>query len=139
MEKPVIVGAMRTPIGCFMGTLKDKLAVDLGKVASQAAIERADIKPEQIEDVIAGMVYKVGVKGNPARQVQLNLGIPAETVEVTVEQQCSSSMREMEIASQQIMLGKSSTSLVVGMESMSRVPHFIMEARKGYRLGAKVE
>ncbi|MBF7084311.1 thiolase family protein [Desulfallas sp. Bu1-1] len=136
MENVVIVGAARTPIGDFMGMLKDIPAVDLGVVAARAAMDRAGVNPGQIEDVVAGMVYKVGVKGNPARQVQLKAGIPEEVAAATIEQQCASSMRAMEIAAQQIMLGKSGVCLVVGMESMSRVPHLLMGARTGYRLGA---
>ncbi|MBF7082857.1 thiolase family protein [Desulfallas sp. Bu1-1] len=136
MENVVIVGAARTPIGDFMGALKDIPAVELGLVAARAAMERAGIDPGQVEDVVAGMVYKVGAKGNPARQVQLKAGIPEAVAAATIEQQCASSMRAMEIAAQQIMLGKSGVSLVVGMESMSRVPHLLIDARTGYRLGA---
>lgn len=135
MENVVIVGAARTPIGDFLGSLKDISAVDLGVVATHSALDRAGIDAGQVDDIIAGMVYKVGVKGNPARQLQLNVGIPEEVVAATVEQQCASSMRAMEIAAQQIMLGKSRVSVVAGMESMSRVPHLLMGARSGFRLG----
>lgn len=136
MENVVIVGAARTPIGDFLGSLKDLSAVDLGVAAARAALERAGISPEQVEDVVAGMVYKEGAKGNPARQVQLKCGIPVEAAAVTVEQQCASGMRAVEIAAQQIMLGKSSVGLAVGMESMSHVPYLLMGARTGYRMGA---
>lgn len=136
MENVVIVGAARTPIGDFLGSLKDLSAVDLGVAAARAALERAGISPEQVEDVVAGMVYKEGAKGNPARQVQLKCGIPVEAAAVTVEQQCASGMRAVEIAAQQIMLGKSSIGLAVGMESMSQVPYLLMGARTGYRMGA---
>jgi acetyl-CoA C-acetyltransferase len=135
MENMVIVGAARTPIGDFLGSLKDVSAVDLGVVAARAAMQRAGTNPEQIEDVVAGMVYKEGVKGNPARQVQLKCGIPVEAAAVTVEQQCASGMRAVEIAAQQIMLGKSRVSLAVGMESMSQVPYLLMGVRTGYRMG----
>jgi len=130
-----IVGAARTPIGDFLGSLKDISAVDLGMSAAFAAIERAKIEPGQVEDVVAGMVYKEGAKGNPARQVQLNCGIPVGASAVTVEQQCASGMRAVEIASQQISLGKASISLALGMESMSGAPYLLMGARTGYRLG----
>ncbi len=135
MESVVIAGAARTPIGDFLGSLKDVSAVDLGIIAARAAMERAGVSPEQVEDVVAGMVYKEGVKGNPARQVQLKCGIPVEAAAVTVEQQCASGMRAVEVAAQQIMLGKSSISLAVGMESMSQVPYLLMGARTGYRMG----
>lgn len=136
MENAVIVGVARTPIGDFLGALKDIPAVELGVVAARAAMERAGVEPGQVEDLVAGMVYKVGVKGNPARQVQLKAGIPEEVAAATIEQQCASSMRAMEIAAHQIMLGKLGVCLVVGMESMSQVPHLLMGARTGYRLGA---
>lgn len=135
MESVVIIGAARTPIGDFLGSLKDVTAVDLGVIAARAAMERAGVSPEQVEDVVGGMVYKEGVKGNPARQVQLKCGIPVEAPAVTVEQQCASGMRALEIAAQQIMLGKSNISLVVGMENMSQVPYLLMGARTGYRMG----
>lgn len=135
MENVIIVGAARTPIGDFLGSLKDVSAVYLGVAAARAAMERAGINPEQVEDVVAGMVYKEGAKGNPARQVQLKCGIPVEAAAVTVEQQCASGMRAVEIAAQQIMLGKSSVSLAVGMESMSQVPYLLLGARTGYRMG----
>ncbi|AEG14413.1 acetyl-CoA acetyltransferase [Desulfofundulus kuznetsovii DSM 6115] len=140
MENVVVIGAARTPIGDFLGSLKDVSAVDLGVLAARAAMERAGVRPEQIEDVVVGMVYKAGVKGNPARQVQLKCGIPVEVAAATVEQQCASGMRALEIAVQQILLGKSRVSLVVGMESMSQVPYLLMGARTGYRMGsARVE
>lgn len=135
MEKVVIVGAARTPIGNFLGKLKDIPAVDLGVVAARGAMEQAKIGPELIEDVVAGMVYKEGVKGNPARQVQLKCGIPAKTPAVTVEQQCASGMRAMEIGALNIISGKAKASLVVGMENMSQVPHLLFGLREGRRLG----
>ena len=136
MENVFIVGAARTPIGDFLGSLKDVSAVDLGVIAAKAAMERAGVKPKEVEDVIAGMVYKAGAKGNPARQVQLRCGIPVEAAAVTVDQQCASGMRALEIGVQQIMLGRSKVSLVIGMESMSRVPYLLMGIRTGYRLGS---
>ncbi|KKM10417.1 acetyl-CoA acetyltransferase [Clostridiales bacterium PH28_bin88] len=131
----MIVGAARTPIGDFLGSLKDVPAVDLGKVAAKAALDRAGITPGQVEDVVAGMVCKAGVKGNPARQVQLGVGIPVEAAATTVDQQCASAMRAYEIATQQIMLGKSDISVAVGIESMSRVPYLMLDARQGLRMG----
>ena len=140
MRNVVIVGAKRTAIGDFLGSLKDVSAVELGAIAVKAALEQGGVKPEQVEDVVGGMVYKAGAKGNPARQVQLNVGIPVTAGAVTVEQQCSSAMRALEIASQQIMLNKSDISVAVGIESMSQVPHLLLDARQGLRMGpSKVE
>ena len=138
MRNVVIVGAKRTAVGDFLGSLSSISAVDLGTIAVKAALEQSGVKPEQVEDVVGGMVYKAGVKGNPARQVQLNAGIPVTAGAVTVEQQCSSAMRAMEVACQQIMLNKSDISVAVGIESMSRVPYYMPDARTGFRMGPSV-
>lgn len=136
----VLVGLARTPIGDFMGSLSSLSAVELGVIAARAALERAGIQPEQVEDVTAGMVYKTGVKGNPARQIQLALNIPVTAPAATVDQQCASSMKALEMACQQIVLGKKDIGLVCGIESMSNVPYLMMEARKGLRMGpGKIE
>lgn len=137
MREVVIVSAARTPIGKFLGSLKSLSAVELGVIAVNAAVERAGIKPEQVQDVVAGMVYKAGVKGNPARQVQLEVGIPLQAGAVTVDQQCASGMRAFEIAVSQIMLGKADVGVALGIESMSNVPHILLNARNGYRLGGE--
>ena len=135
MREVYIVGAKRTPIGDFLGSLKDVPAVKLGVTAAKAAIEQAGITPEQINDVTCGLVYKEGIGGNPGRQIQLQLGIPVEACACTVDQQCGSAMRALEIACQQIMLGKSDVALCVGTESMSRAPYMMLNAREGTRMG----
>lgn len=135
IREVVAVGMARTAIGNFMGSLKDVSAVDLGKIAGEEALKRSGIEREKIGEVIVGMVYKTGCGGNPARQIGIALGIPEAAGALTVEQQCASGMRAIEIAFQQIMLGKSDASLVIGMESMTNVPFLVMNARKGYRLG----
>lgn len=136
MEEVVIVGGARTPIGDFLGSLKDVSAVELGIAAVKGALEKAGVEPGNVEDVVGGMVYKAGVKGNPARQVQLAVGIPVEAAATTVDQQCASAMRALEIAMQQMILGKSTVSVVVGMESMSRAPYLLLNGRQGMRLGS---
>ncbi len=135
MRDVVIVSAVRTPIGKFLGGLSKVSAVDLGEIAVKEAIQRAGLKPEQIEDVTAGMVYKAGAKGNPARQVSVRLGIPVEAGATTVDQQCASAMRAFEIASQNIILGKCDIGVAFGIESMSNVPHMLLQSRTGYRMG----
>lgn len=132
----VIVSMARTPIGSYMGALSSVDAITLGTIAGGAALDRAGVKPEQIDDLVTGCVYKSGLGANPARQIQIRLGIPVEAGAVTIEQQCSSSMRALEIAGQQIQLGKKDIALVTGIESMSNVPFLDMKGRKGYRLGA---
>ncbi len=135
MREVVIVSGARTPIGDFMGSLKDYSAVQLGTIALKAAIERAGIKPDIIDEVTAGHVYQAGCKGNPARQVGIHAGCPAETVCVTVNQQCASAMRGAEILTQEIMLGKIDIGAAVGHESMTNIPHLLLKARFGYRMG----
>lgn len=135
MREVVIVSGMRTPIGDFLGTLKDFSAVKLGTIALKAAIEKAGIKPDQIEEVATGHVYQAGCKGNPSRQVTLNAGCPVETVSVTVNQQCPSGMRALEVICQEIMLRKIDIGAAVGIESMSNVPYLLLNARSGYRMG----
>ncbi len=135
MREVVIVSGARTAIGDYLGTLKDVSAVDLGVIAVQGALAKAGIEAKDVEDVVAGMIYKAGAKGNPARQVQLKAGIPEVAAAVTVDQQCGSAMRALEIASQQIMLGKSDISVAFGIESMSQAPYLLLKAREGYRMG----
>jgi len=135
MEEVVIVAGARTAIGDFLGSLKAVPAVELGIIAVKGALANAGVDASIVEDVVGGMVYKGGAKGNPARQVQLAVGIPVEAAATTVDQQCGSAMRALEIASQQIMLGKSSVSVVVGMENMSRAPHLLLNSRTGVKLG----
>lgn len=135
MRDVVIVSAVRTPIGKFLGGLSKVSAVELGCVVVAEAIKRAGIEASQVEDVVAGMVYKAGAKGNPARQVAIHTGIPVEAGATTVDQQCASAMRAFEVACQQIQLGKSDISVAFGTESMSNVPHMMMNSRNGYRMG----
>lgn len=135
MEEVVIVGGARTPIGDFLGSLKDVPAVELGVLAVKGALEKSGIEAGIVEDVVGGMVYKAGAKGNPARQVQLAAGIPLEAAATTVDQQCGSAMRALEIAAQQIMVSKSTVSVVVGLENMSRAPYLMLNARQGLRMG----
>lgn len=135
MKDVVIVSAVRTPIGRFLGGLSSMSAVDLGVVVVEAAMKRAGIKAEQVENIVGGMVYKAAAKGNPARQVAIKVGVPVEATASTVDQQCASAMRAFEIASQGIMLGKEDISIAFGVESMSNVPHMMIGSRNGYRMG----
>ncbi len=136
MRDVVIVAGKRTPIGDFMGTLKDFTAVQLGTIAFKAAIEQAGIEPALIEEVATGHVYQAGCKGNPSRQVTIHAGCPVETVSVTINQQCPSSMRAAEIISQEIQLGKIDIGAAVGHESMTNIPYLLLKARMGYRMGS---
>lgn len=135
MREVVIVGAKRTPIGDFLGKLKDVSSIDLGVTAIDAALEQAGIKVEQVEEVACGMIYKAGAKGNPGRQIQLRCGMPESGYAYTVDQQCGSGMKAFELASQSIMLGKVDIAVAVGVESMSQAPYLLKGAREGYRMG----
>ena len=135
MKKVVIVGAKRTPIGDFLGSLKDLGPVELGVVAATAALAQAGVNPEQVQEVACGMIYKEGQKGNPGRQIQMALGMPVDGWAYTVDQQCASGMKAFELASQSIMLGKADIALAVGTESMSQAPYVLAKGREGYRMG----
>lgn len=135
MNDVVIVSGVRTAAGDYLGALKDVKMVDLGVIALKAAIERADIEPGLIEEVVCGTPDAAGAKANPGRQVAIHAGCSWETVACTINQQCVSSMRAAEIMSQEILLGKVDVGAVVGCESMSNVPYYLMGYRSGVRMG----
>lgn len=135
IHEVVIVGAARTPIGNFLGALKDVSPIDLGVTAVNGALARANLKPEQVEELVCGMIYKGGAKGNPGRQIQLKCKMPIEGYAYTVDQQCGSGMKAFEAAAQSIMLGKAQIVVAVGAESMSQAPYILKGAREGYRMG----
>ncbi len=124
-----IVAAARTPIGNFRGALSSVNVVDLGCIVAKEVVSRANIKPEYIQEVVAGMIYKGGEKGNPARQIQIKAGFPESGYACTVDQQCGSGMRAVEILSQQIMLGKTDVGVAIGMESMSNAAYILKNGR----------
>lgn len=135
MRDVVIVGAARTPIGDFLGSLKDISAVDLGVTAVKGALAQAGLEPGAVEEIACGMIYKGGAKGNPGRQIQLKCGMPESGYAYTIDQQCGSGMKAFEIASQSILLGKTEIAAAVGIESMSQAPYILRKAREGYRMG----
>lgn len=135
MREVVIVSGMRTPIGDFLGSLKDFSAVELGILALKAALNQAKLEPNLIEEVIAGMGNASGCKPNPARQIALGSGCSIETVAATINQQCASSMRATKVLAQEIMLGQVDIGAAVGPESLSNIPYLLPGSRKGYRMG----
>ena len=135
MRDVVIVSGARTPIGDYFGALKDFTAVDLGVIALKAAIEKAGIHSDQIEEVMGGQIYQAGCKGNTARQVALGANCSIQTVAATINQQCASSLRATEILAQEMMLGKIDVGAAVGYESMTNVPYLLPKARNGYKMG----
>jgi len=131
----VLVSACRTAIGDFLGSLKDVPARDLAITVGKAATERAGIEPKIIDEICMGQIYS-GMQGSlPARQVGMRIGLPARSGAVSINQNCSSSMRALEVASHNIMLGKTEIGLVIGVESMSNAPYLLPKARQGYRMG----
>ena len=135
MREVVIVGAARTPIGSYGGSLASLSAIDLGVIAAKEAIKRAGIKPEDIDEVILGNVLSAGIGQNPARQVALGAGLPDTTPATTINKVCGSGLRSVSMAAQFIMLGDADIILAGGTESMSNAPYLLPSARWGQRMG----
>lgn len=132
------ISACRTPMGSFGGTLKDMAAYDIGAVAVKAAVERAGLTGDQIDDVILGSCRQAGNGPNPARTASVRGGIPKEVPVITLNMACPSGMRAVAIASQQIRLGDSEVVLVGGFDSMSTIPFLLRNARwSGLKFGDK--
>ena len=131
----VIVSACRTAIGKFQGMFKDVSARELAITAGKEAIKRAGIDINTIDEIVMGECYPHMQGSLPARQVSMRIGLPIESSAVTVNQNCASGMRAMEIACQNVMLGKTDIGLVVGVENMTQAPFMLPKARMGYRMG----
>lgn len=129
-----IVAAARTPIGDFRGALSSMEVVELGSIVAEEVVKRAGIEKSCVEEITAGMIYKGGQKGNPARQIQIRAGFPESGYACTIDQQCGSGMRAMEVLSQQIMLGKTDVGIAIGMESMSNAA-YVLKTGRGHRMG----
>ena len=131
----VIAEPVRTAIGAFGGTLKDVPAPDLGAVAIRAAVERAGLKPEEIETAAMGNVIQAGTKMNPARQATVQAGLPVTVPAMTVNRVCGSGAQAIVSAAQEILLGNANAAIAGGMESMDQAPYLAGRGRWGYRLG----
>ena len=131
----VIVSAARTPMGAFQGELKQFAAAELGAAAIRAAVERAKIKPEQVDEVIMGCVLPAGQGQAPARQASLGAGLPLATGCTTVNKMCGSGMKAAMFAHDLLAAGSNDIMVAGGMESMSNAPYLLAKARGGYRLG----
>lgn len=136
LKEVVIVSACRTPIGDFLGSLKDVPARDLAMIVGREAINRAGISPDILDEICMGQVYGAMQGSLPARQVSMRIGLPHRSSACVVNQNCASGMRALEIACHNILLGKTEASLVIGVESMTNVPYLITKARMGYRMNA---
>jgi acetyl-CoA C-acetyltransferase len=131
----VVVGAARTPIGAFLGTLASQSAPRLGAVAIKAALERSGVKPEEVKTVFMGEVLQGGVGQAPARQASLYAGIPKNVPCVTVNKVCGSGLEAVIEAARLIALGEAEVVVAGGMESMSNAPYFSHALRQGARMG----
>jgi acetyl-CoA C-acetyltransferase len=130
-----ILSAVRTPIGKFGGSLASLSAADMGVVAAKAALGRARVQPQQIEETIFGNARQAGGGPNPARQISIRAGIPQEVPAYTVNKACASGIKSIALAFQEIATGNLECVLAGGTESMSRLPYYLEGARWGYRLG----
>lgn len=135
MQDVYIMSAVRTPIGKFGGSLASMTAADMGVVAAKAAMERAGIRPDQVEETIFGNARQAGGGPNPARQISIRSGVPQEVPAYTVNKACASGLKSIALAYQEIATGNLNCVLAGGTESMSRLPYYLDGARWGYRLG----
>jgi acetyl-CoA C-acetyltransferase len=131
----VIVAAARTPMGAFQGELKDFSAPQLGAAAIRAAVERAGVKPEQVQEVIMGCVLPAGQGQAPARQASIGGGLPLSTGATTVNKMCGSGMKAAMFAHDMLAAGVNDVMVAGGMESMTNAPYLLPKARSGYRMG----
>src|SRR4030095_1440325 len=131
----VIISAARTPVGKFLGSLKQFKATELGAMVVKESVRRAGVSPEDVDEVIMGCVIQAGLGQNPARQAALKGGLPFGGSAVTINKVCGSGLKSVMMASQGIQLGDTEIVVAGGMESMSNAPYLIPKAREGYRLG----
>ncbi|NUU95162.1 acetyl-CoA acetyltransferase [Marinitoga sp. 1135] len=136
MSKVYIVGAKRTAIGSFLGTIKDKKAAELGAIAIKGALEQAGLKPEDVDQTIVGNVLMAGQGMGPGRQAAIYAGIPVDRPAYTVHMVCGSGMKAIMLGANEIKLGNSDIVVTAGMESMSNAPMLLpAKARAGLKFG----
>ena len=132
----VIVSAVRTPIGSFLGSLSNISAVDLGAISISGALNRINLSPESVDEVIFGNVVQAGLGQAPARQSAIKAGIPSSVPSTTINKVCSSGMKSVMLAAQSISLGINDIVVAGGMENMSQIPHYI-NIRNPHKYGNK--
>jgi len=135
MEEIYIVGAARTPIGKFGGSLAKMPASELGALIIRKVLERAQVAPEQVSEVIMGQVLAAGVGQNPARQAAIRAGLPDRIPSMTINKVCGSGLKAAMLGAQAIANGDSDIVVAGGQESMSLAPHALMGSREGFRMG----
>lgn len=134
MRDVVIVGAARTAIGKFGGSLIGTTAVEIGTVVIKEAMNRARIKPEDVDYVVMGNVIQSGLGQNPARQASVHAGIPYSTPAMTINEMCGSGMKSIHLGMQSILLGESDIAVVGGFENLSQAPHIVKNGRFGSKM-----
>ncbi len=134
-NEAVILSAARTPIGSFLGSLASVSATKLGSIAAAAALERAGLKPDQIQEVLVGSVLPAGLGQAPARQVALGAGLPNTVPCTTINKVCGSGLKTVMLAAQAVRAGDADVVLAGGIESMSNVPFYVKGARAGLKFG----
>ncbi|WP_396625711.1 acetyl-CoA C-acetyltransferase [Luteitalea sp.] len=134
-RQAVIVSAVRTPTGKFLGGLKDFTAPQLGALAIREAVARAGVSPEDVDECILGNVVSAGLGQHPARQAALAAGLPVEVPALNVNMVCGSGLRAVMLAAQGIATGDRDIVVAGGMESMSQAPYLLPKAREGFRMG----
>lgn len=135
MRDVVIVSAVRTAIGTFMGTLSNTPVTDLGAVVIKEAVNRAGLEPSQIDEVIMGNVLQAGLGQGPARQAALKAGLPIEVPSMAINKLCGSGLKSVHLATQAIQTGEAEIVVAGGMENMSLAPYLLSKGRTGYRMG----
>src|SRR5919202_1793212 len=135
MPRTVILGTARTPVGKLGGGLSSLRAPDLGGLAIKAALERADVAPEQVQHVVMGQVLQAGTGQIPSRQAQIEAGIPIETTSETINKVCASGIRAAGMIDAAVRAGDMEVGVAGGMESMSQAPYLLPKARFGFRMG----
>lgn len=135
MKKVMIVGATRTPIGSFRGSLSPLSAVELGAVTVQRLLESSGLHPEQIDELVFGQVLTAGCGQNPARQTAITAGLPVSTPATTVNLVCGAGLKAVQLAAQAIRCGDADVVIAGGQESMSNAPYLLDDARSGLRFG----
>jgi len=137
MVEVAVVSFARTPIGRYGGIFKNISAVELGSIAISGALKKANVSGDEIDEVIMGVVWQAGLKGNPARQAAIQAGVTVDAPAMTINQQCSSGIRAIDIGADQIRLGKVKVVVAGGFESMSNVPYLDLSGRWGHKRGPK--
>jgi len=135
MHEPVIISAVRTPTGKFLGSLAPLSAVDLGAIVVREVVKRAGIEPTQVDEIIMGNVIQAGLGQNPARQAGLKGGLDKRVAAMTINKVCGSGLKAVALAAQGIQTGDVEAVVAGGMESMTNAPYLLPQFRQGYRLG----